>query len=262
MRQRALDTRKGAVITLAPLVVQPVVRETAVKPETAAQLSGVPVGIPDNRQSQLFGLHYVSLGLLAGMAAIIGIVLLPDKPAQNIVAPAAHAQGTAATPVLAKPSAQTPLAKAVTAPAKPTDRLIISGINLDASVTQVGLTKEGALDAPKTLWQVAHYSKSPQPGDKGTSIIDGHSGEPGQYGVLESLGNVKVGQTVVYKYVNGHSVTFKVTSSAAYPEVQATAERLFKPTSGPSLNIISCYGNWNSKTQDYDRRWIVTAVMN
>ena len=238
--------------------MQPVVREPAAKLEMAAQLPVIPTVVPRRRRSRLFGLHYVSLGLLAGMAAIIGIIFLPDKPAQNLMAPNAQAQGTTATPQLAKPS-QTSLAKAVTAPAKPTDRLIISSVNVDASVTQVGLTKEGALDAPKTLWQVAHYSKSPQPGDKGTSIIDGHSGEPGQYGVLESLGNVKVGQTVVYKYVDGRTVTFKVTSSAAYPEVQATAVRLFRATTGPSLNIISCYGHWNAKTQDYDQRWIVTA---
>ena len=210
---------------------------------------------PRHRWGRHLGIHLVSLGLLSGLLATIIINFLP--PREAVASPILPSQALATDKVTAPASGP---AERAAIPAKPTDRLYIPSLGVNASVMTLGLIG-GALDVPKTLWQVGWYRGSVKPGDNGTAIFDGHSGAPGQYGVLEHLSQLKVGQTIIYSYVDGRTLTFRVTSSRAYPETQASAETLFAKTATPSLNVISCYGHWNPKTEDYAQRWIVTAQL-
>ena len=43
--------------------------------------------------------------------------------------------------------------------------------------------------------------------------------------------------------------------------VASTASVLFEKTINPTMNLISCYGNWNDKTQEFDQRWIVKTAL-
>jgi sortase (surface protein transpeptidase) len=116
------------------------------------------------------------------------------------------------------------------------------------------------LDAPETLYEVGVYSDNPWPGQPGTAILDGHSGSPTQGGVLKHIDKLQIGDTISIVEVSGKTIQFKVTSSQAYPAVDATARVLFTSTNIPSMNLISCYGNWDEQTQEFDQRWIVKAI--
>ena len=203
-------------------------------------------------------LHPASIGIMIGLVAIGFLYnnpLLQAKVRIATPALAAPEPTQTATTSAAAPSTST---RAVV-PAKPVDHLAIKSIGLDAPLMSVGLTKAGALDTPKTMWQVGLYTGGAKPGDIGNAIIVGHSGAPGQRGIFENIDKLKAGQTITYNYVGGRSVTFEVTSSQAYPENQDSANALFATTATPTLSLVSCWGNWNAKTQDYDQRWIVKA---
>ncbi|MEO7618006.1 MAG: class F sortase [Candidatus Saccharibacteria bacterium] len=214
--------------------------------------------LPAKKPEGISYLHPVSSGILGGLLAVIIIgVVLPSLPAQA-VSPVGQV-----APALA-PS-QTPTAPAIVAkakaPVKPTDHLLINRIGINASVSSIGLTKEGAIDTPKTLWQVGHYDKSAAVGATGTAVIVGHSGAPGQVGVFEHINRVQVGDIISYTRIDGTSVSYRVTSSAAYPVNDDTARLLVAPTSYASLNLISCYGNWDQAAFKYDQRWIVKSQL-
>lgn len=202
--------------------------------------------------------HPVSLGLLGGLLAafIIGVVL-PSIPAK-VVSPVAQAAPTL-TPSQVPAPAAAPVKS--TAPAKPTDHLTINRIGINAPVTSVDLTKEGAIDTPKTLWQVGHYDKSAVVGATGTAVIVGHSGAPGQVGVFENISHILAGDVLTYTRIDGTTVSFRVISSRAYPLNNDTAKLLVAPTAIASLNLISCYGNWDQKSYSYDQRWIVKSEL-
>ena len=243
---RTLDLRgRGAQPSVIPTVVAPIVPSIVQFAPTSQR-----------RWGRRLGIHLISLGLLSGLLATIIINSVP--PRQAVASPVILSPAQASDKVAAP--APAPTARAAI-PAKPTDRLLIPSLGVNAGVMTLGLTAGGALDVPKTLWQVGWYRGGVKPGDNGTAIFDGHSGAPGQYGVLENLSRVKVGQILTYSYVDGRTLTFKVVSSRAYPETQASAERLFAKTVTPSLNVISCYGRWNPKTEDYDQRWIITSEL-
>jgi LPXTG-site transpeptidase (sortase) family protein len=255
---------RSNIIDLRPsAAAAPAVAAVEVEPNQTSRIkflrsSLIAKLIPAKKSGSIGYLHPVSSGILGGLLAIIIIgVILPSLPAQAVspvaqAAPAPTSSQTASAPaVLPK----------VHAPAKPTDQLIINRLGTNASVSSIGLTKDGAIDTPKTLWQVGHYDKSTAVGATGTAVIVGHSGAPGQVGVFEHINRVQVGDIISYTRVDGTSVSYRVTSSAAYPVNDDTARLLVAPTSYASLNLISCYGNWDQAAFKYDQRWIVKSEL-
>jgi LPXTG-site transpeptidase (sortase) family protein len=255
-RSNIIDLRSSAATA-------PAVAAVRVEPRRASRYKVlhnwlVAKFIPTKKPDGIGYLHPVSSGILGGLlaAVIIGVVL-PSLPAQA-VSPLAQAAPAPASSQ--SPTAPVVLSK-VHAPAKPTDHLIINRLGTNASVSSIGLTKDGAIDTPKTLWQVGHYDKSAVVGATGTAVIVGHSGAPGQVGVFEHINRVQVGDIITYTRVDGTSVSYRVTSSTAYPVNDDTARLLVAPTSYASLNLISCYGNWDQAAFKYDQRWIVKSEL-
>jgi LPXTG-site transpeptidase (sortase) family protein len=198
----------------------------------------------------------IASGLTAAAVLVVAAVVLSGgSPARHIAAhPVKTAVKAAVTSVSPSPSGQT-------ASPAPVNRLKIPALGVDAPIISIGLTNDGSLDAPKTLYQVGVYSGGPWPGQNGTAIVDGHSGSPTQHGVLEHINKLKLGDTISVVEVSGKTTQFRVASSQAYPAVAATAQVLFAKTADSTMNLISCYGNWNEQTQEFDQRWIIKAVL-
>ena len=55
-------------------------------------------------------------------------------------------------------------------------RLIIPKIGLNAAIEDVGLTADDAMAAPSGPDTVGWYELGPRPGNKGSAVMDGHSG--------------------------------------------------------------------------------------
>jgi sortase (surface protein transpeptidase) len=79
--------------------------------------------------------------------------------------------------------------------------------------------------------------------------------------VLEHINKLKIGDEISVLETSGKTTRFVVKSSQAYPAVASTAGVLFEKTINPTMNLISCYGNWNDKTQEFDQRWIVKTTL-
>ena len=241
-----LDLR-GAAVLLKPKMAVAAVNHTFVARSNKPQKS---------KRFKLF-LHPVSFGILGGLLAVISIgVFVPMLPAKAI------SSVDQAVPIKPPVSSNAPVIASPKNPAiaKPTDRLSINRIGTDAPVIQIGLTGAGAIDTPKTLWQVGHYSGSAIVGANSSAVIVGHSGAPGQVGVFEHIDRILVGDIIQYTKADGSAISFRVTSSKAYQVNDETAHSLVASTSNPSLNLISCYGHWDKSTQEYDQRWIVKAA--
>jgi LPXTG-site transpeptidase (sortase) family protein len=201
-------------------------------------------------------LHPLSLGILAGLAVITYITFSPaqahlPKQVFSPPKPTSSIQKTAPSSTPAAPAA------GVT---RSTNRLIIPAIGVNSPMISVGLV-DGNLGTPKTLYQVAQYTGGAQPGQLGTTIIDGHSGAPGQNGVFHNLDRLKAGDMITVKVVSGTTYTYQVTSSQAYDLSQASAHKLFDRSAKATLNIVSCTGTWSNSSQSYNERWIVTSQL-
>jgi len=126
-------------------------------------------------------------------------------------------------------------------------RLVISAIEINASIESVGIRPDGDLATPAhNPWEdVGWYDLGPLPSERGSSVIDGHLDRPGGYpAVFWRLRDMQVGDDVQVTSNAGKTLHFRVTRIAYYPPDQAPLQDIFGNLGGRYLNLITCAGDW------------------
>jgi len=142
-------------------------------------------------------------------------------------------------------------------------RLTIPKINVDAAFEHVGLTSAGVLDTPKVPAHVAWFDKSPRPGEKGNSVVDGHYGWKDDIpAVFDALHQLQKGDMVYVVDDAGMTTAFTVRESRIYNENEDVSV-LFGIDDGEAhLNLVTCGGVWNSTEKSYSTRLVVFTDKN
>lgn len=137
-------------------------------------------------------------------------------------------------------------------------RIKIPSIGVDTSIESVGFTIDGAVDVPKGPTNVAWFNEWPHPGEKGNSIITGHSGwKNGIPAVFDSLHKVQKGDKIYIEDNKGITISFVVVGSQKY-DPKANALDVFYSNDGKShLNLITCTGFWNTIWKSHSERLVV-----
>ena len=138
-------------------------------------------------------------------------------------------------------------------------RLVIPAIKVDANVLHLGLTADGAMDAPKGPSDVSWYNLGPRPGEIGSAVVAGHYGgwKDGSVSVFQDLTKIQKGDKVSIKNKDGSIITFVVRETRNF-DSKADASDVFLSTDGKShLNIITCEGVWNGVEKSYSNRFVV-----
>jgi LPXTG-site transpeptidase (sortase) family protein len=136
--------------------------------------------------------------------------------------------------------------------------LLIPKIKLTANIEYVRVTKEGAMDVPKIIQNVAWYELGVRPGDIGSAVIAGHYGwKNGKSSAFDNVSKLKKGDMVYIKDDNGTIISFVVQKKETYDST-ASAEAIFMSNDGKShLNLITCSGTWNAVEKKYSSRTII-----
>ncbi len=134
-------------------------------------------------------------------------------------------------------------------------RLAIPKIDVNTSITQVGLTSAGDMEAPQTDEDTGWYKYGPRPGNVGSAVIAGHLGLDGN-AVFGDLGQLVKGDTLSVTDDQGQTVSFAVREVRKYG-YDETPEEVFISTTGAHLNLITCEGNWEASQETYSQRLVV-----
>lgn len=137
-------------------------------------------------------------------------------------------------------------------------RITIPSIKVDASVEDVGITKNGLMDSPKGPDTVGWFHLGTIPGEIGSAVMDGHSGWVNNTpAVFDDLYKVKKGDEIQVENSNGVILTFIVRETKKYsPDADATD--VFKSDdNGIHLNLITCTGFWNTILKSRSQRLVV-----
>lgn len=142
-------------------------------------------------------------------------------------------------------------------------RLTIPAIHVDAAIEYVGLTSDGAMDAPKDPTEVGWLSVGTIPGEKGTAVMAGHFGwknnVPAVFDVIDTL---RKGDAIYVIDNTGITTTFIVRELRTYAS-SANTEDVFYSTDGKAhLNLITCEGIWDIISKSYSGRLVVFADKN
>ncbi len=163
--------------------------------------------------------------------------------------------------------ARTPVVSAVrTLPVEQTKKVIVSvpvrfripKLNVDASVQDMGVTRQGIMDSPKGPKEVGWFALGVRPGEVGSAVIDGHSGWKNNIpAVFDTLHTLKAGDKVLVEDEKGVIHTFIVREIKIYKSNQRV-EGIFDSSDGKAhLNLITCTGFWNKILKGRSDRLVV-----
>ena len=139
-------------------------------------------------------------------------------------------------------------------------RLIIPAIDINAPVEDVGTQANADLATPsQSPWlDVGWYDLGPQPGVRGSAVIDGHLDRPGGFpAVFWRLRDLHVGDEVLVKNNSGKTLRFQVTRIELYAPQDAPIQDIFGNGGGTYLNLITCAGDWIPSQHQTNLRLVV-----
>lgn len=137
-------------------------------------------------------------------------------------------------------------------------RLKISGINVDAAIIPVGLTSDGAMDAPKDPAEVAWFNLGSRPGENGTAVIAGHyDWKNNKPAVFDNLDKLRIGDKIFVEDESGVTVTFVVRETRIYDNDEIAPEVFGSNDGKAHLNLITCTGSWSKAKKTYSERLVV-----
>ena len=193
--------------------------------------------------------------MLVCAASFAGIQFLLQKPHTPPVQVTPVKQSEKRAPVVAAP--------AITDTQPDAQFLSIPKIGVkNAPVVQLGLTNDGAMDAPKNNTDVGWYDGSGRPGSgKGSALIDGHAGVPGIPGVFVGLGRLAVDDLLTINE-KGTVFTYTVKKIETLSAEQVDMRKMMRSIEPDKegLNLITCSGDFTPSTQRYSDRVLVYAV--
>ncbi len=138
-------------------------------------------------------------------------------------------------------------------------RLVIPVIKVNANIGSLGNKQSGEMEAPKDPKEVGWFNFGPRPGEQGIALVAGHLDNAyGAPAVFWHLSKLKAGDDIFITDKNGKSIHFKVSGSKIY-DANSPLEEIYGTGGAARLNLITCDGVWDKKTQNYSSRLVVSA---
>ena len=211
--------------------------------------------------------------------ALLTLIALTGCASNNQQSPAATA--TATSPQTADQPADEETPEPVASPEDETESLEASpspepvvywpqqieipAINVKAPVVHVGLEPDGAMEAPKGPDIIGWYTGSVAPGMQGNALVTAHvdwldrtTGQS-RTAVFWDLDKLKQGDQVIVHAEENQQFSYVVKDSVLVKFDDPDALKYVEPTETSILTMITCEGNFDQSSRNYDMRRIVVA---
>jgi sortase (surface protein transpeptidase) len=138
--------------------------------------------------------------------------------------------------------------------------ITIPSIKVKASIAEVGLKDDGAMEVPDFA-QAGWYRFGPRPGAAGPAVIVGHVDSKKGPAVFYRLRDLQKDDRIEVRDDQGDSHLFKVERVERIPKDQLPVERIWEDTDRPLLRLITCTGTFDRSTGHYRDNLIVYAAL-
>jgi LPXTG-site transpeptidase (sortase) family protein len=209
-------------------------------------------GLETRRRRQPWGL--LALVMLTGIAMMrngVDSPLGPPQPAAAATVDALHRDPAAGA---------IPVSPARPLPYSPVKRIRIADIKVDAPSMDVGLGKDGSIEAPppgdKNM--AGWYQNGIAPGQRGTAVMVGHVDNEQGPAVFYGLGSLKKGDHVEVTRFDGRVAVFQIYDIEVFAKDDFPGVRVYEDTGYPELRVLTCGGGF-SKAHGYDGNVVVFA---
>jgi LPXTG-site transpeptidase (sortase) family protein len=156
---------------------------------------------------------------------------------------------------------ESPTPTSVRSPEVPV-RIIIPNLQVETEIESVTVDSNGNMDVPKDWNNTAWYSLGPKPGEKGSSVIDGHLDTPsGDPAIFANISNLKKGDEIKVIDEKNNTYTFSVFSVKNYELSEMPLDEIFSRNTEPMLNLITCSGVFDQNKKMYTHRTVVYSTL-
>lgn len=140
-------------------------------------------------------------------------------------------------------------------------RLAVPALQVDAPVVPVGVDSGGGLTIPVDAHTVGWWSAGAAPGSPvGTILLAGHVDAAGQGpGALYRLATTPIGATVTLRGPGG-TRSYVVRARRRYAKSELPWRTLFAQGRQPRLVLVTCGGDFDSRTRHYTDNVVVVAT--
>lgn len=204
----------------------------------------------------------LTVGLHGHRAALAEAAVPTAVTSQELLA---RSVGAASMP---GPAALQPLpdGSSTTAPTRSADpvrpvSLRIPAIGVGTTLGQLGLNPDATVQVPTDFAQAGWFSLGPAPGQLGSAVILGHVDSYQGPAVFYRLGSLHPGDEVEVALTNHTVAHFAVTTVTTYPKAQFPAEAVYAPHGGTALNLVTCGGEFDTRTRSYLSNVVVTTTL-
>ena len=119
-------------------------------------------------------------------------------------------------------------------------------------IVDLGLDKNGKLEAPTDFGKAGWYAAGPTPGEFGPSVIGAHVDSKSGPAVFYRLGSLKKGAEVSVVRKDGSTARFVVDRVARYSKADFPTSTVYGDTKGRAeLRLITCGGAFDQATGHY-----------
>ncbi|RAZ73451.1 class F sortase [Planococcus halotolerans] len=133
----------------------------------------------------------------------------------------------------------------------------IPAIDAQAKVIPVGQTADGHMEAPQSIYEIAWYEPGIKPGDTGNAVLAGHVDGLSAPGTFYNLKKLEPGNEIHITGTDGTKLVFIVRDKKSYSPEDAPIQEIFGGSSESHLNLITCTGDYNNSTGDYEERLVI-----
>jgi sortase (surface protein transpeptidase) len=169
----------------------------------------------------------------------------PTSPSQT-TSPASKTSATEPSP------SSSPGFGPIMGPSAPVS-LVIPSIGVSTKgIVDLGVDKDGKLEAPSDFAKAGWYAAGPTPGEFGPAVIGAHVDSKSGPAVFYRLGSLKKGAAVSVVRKDGSTARFVVDRVARYSKADFPTSTVYGDTKGRAeLRLITCGGAFDQATGHY-----------
>ena len=130
-------------------------------------------------------------------------------------------------------------------------RVIVEAIGLDTTVIPIGLDVNRALSVPRNAEITGWWSGGYVPGEIGPTVIVGHFDSKVASGVFSKLQTLRTGAQITVEDSLGSKYVYEVVELEHLRKTSFPTKKVYGPTDGSTLRLITCGGKFNRATGHY-----------
>ncbi len=135
----------------------------------------------------------------------------------------------------------------------------IPSLGISSDLVDLEMGADGELVAPTDFGTAGWFAAGPQPGQPGPAVIAGHVDSLAGPAIFYRLSELQPQSVVLVHREDGSTVTFSVVETEQHPKDAFPTTKVYGPTPGPELRLITCGGVFDAAAHSYRDNIVVYA---